>query len=240
MEKRDCGIVRDLMPLVIDQIAGRESTELVEKHVSECAECREMMNQMRAAIPEKPVASDTGFIRFCKKLEREIRWRRVILGALIAILACVTICGGVWFARCKMYVWSTPYSPALDQCKFEFREEDDGFLRITIPAPEGYGFLGWSGEVSADHKVVRIWPERSQWKQLFGASDSLGLVNESGMISYTDNTLRLVDGVVCYHAVNSDAEYDSESGYYVDSYEVEDTPITEFYFGTEKVPLGGR
>ena len=33
MEKRDCGIVRDLMPLVIDQVASPASTELVESHI---------------------------------------------------------------------------------------------------------------------------------------------------------------------------------------------------------------
>jgi len=41
MEKRDCGIVRDLMPLVIDQVASPASTELVENHIRECEECRE-------------------------------------------------------------------------------------------------------------------------------------------------------------------------------------------------------
>lgn len=237
MEKRDCGIVRDLMPLVVDQIAGKESTELVERHVGECEECREMLNQMRTRLQEAPVEPDTGFIRFCRRLEREIRWRRVILGALIVILACVTICGGLWLARYKMYVWGTAYSPAIEECKFEFRAEDDGFLRITIPAPEGYGFLGWSGEVSADRAIVRYWPERSQWKQLIGESDSRRFSDENGEISYLDDTIRLVDGVVCYHETIHGTKYDFDAGSYVDDYQVVDTPIREFYFGSEKLDL---
>ena len=233
MEKRDCGIVRDLMPLVIDRVASPASTELVESHIRECEECREVMAQMRAEPAVKPAETDTGFIRFCKKLEREFRWRRVVVGALAALLVCAILCGGIFFTYYKMNMWDEPYSPKLSDCKVEFREEDDGFLRVTVPRPVGYRPLGWRIEYSENGTVVHIYPERSQWKTLFGGSDK----GESNSITWVCNVVRLIDGQIYRHEVEDSVQYDSLTGCYVNSYTVEDTPLRELYLGSEKVNL---
>lgn len=230
MEKRDCGIVRDLMPLVIDQVASPASTELVENHIGECGECREVMAQMRAESAVKPAETDTGFIRFCKKLEREFRWRRVVVGALAALLVCAILCGGIFFTYYKMNVWDEPYSPKLSDCKVEFREEDDGFLRVTVPVPSGYEFCGWSLKWSEEATVVHIYPQRTQWKSLFGN-------RENGSETCVMTWIRLIDGQICYHNVEHNVQYDSQTGGYVDFYTVTDTPIREVYLGSEKVNL---
>lgn len=233
MEKRDCGIVRDLMPLVIDQVASPASTELVESHIRECEECREVMAQMRAEPAVKPAETDTGFIRFCKKLEREFRWRRVVVGALAALLVCAILCGGIFFTYYKMNMWSEPYSPKLSDCKLEFLPEDDGFLRITVPRPKGYQFMGWGGKGGENSGEIYIYPQRSQWKTLFGDAGK----GESDFITWVCNSIRLVDGQVCYHDAENEVKYDSYTGCYVDSYTVTDTPIRELYLGSEKVNL---
>lgn len=231
MEKRDCGIVRDLMPLVIDQVASPASTELVENHIRECEECREVMAQMRAEPAVKPAETDTGFIRFCKKLEREFRWQRVVVGALAVLLACAILCGGIFFTYYKINVWSESYSPKLSDCKVEFREEDDGFLRVTVPVPSGYKFCGWNFEWSEDGSAVHMYPQRTQWKSLFGNRENR---TETDVLTF----LRLIDGQVCYHDTDYEVKYDSYTGCYVDSYTVTDTPLhRELYLGSEKVNL---
>ena len=230
MEKRDCGIVRDLMPLVIDRVASPASTELVESHIRECEECREVMAQMRAEPAVKPAETDTGFIRFCKKLEREFRWRRVVVGALAALLVCAILCGGIFFTYYKMNMWDEPYSPKLSDCKVEFREEDDGFLRVTVPRPVGYRFMGWGGEGGKNSGVIYIDPQRSQWRTLFGN-------RENGSETCVIPWIRLIDGQICYHEAENEVKYDSYTGCYVDSYTVTDTPIRELYLGSEKVNL---
>ena len=50
---KECGIVRDLMPLVIDDVAGGESKEYVENHLTGCEECRKIFQEMNAEIPGK-------------------------------------------------------------------------------------------------------------------------------------------------------------------------------------------
>jgi predicted anti-sigma-YlaC factor YlaD len=50
IHKDQCGIVRDLMPLVIDDVASEESKKLVEAHLPECPGCSSIMNDMRAEM----------------------------------------------------------------------------------------------------------------------------------------------------------------------------------------------
>jgi hypothetical protein len=72
--EEQCSIVRDLMPLVIDGVAGEASRALVEPHLAECPDCCRVMEDMRAGI--KARASDVAIeendkiIRFCLKLRK--------------------------------------------------------------------------------------------------------------------------------------------------------------------------
>lgn len=49
--KKDCEVVRDLMPLVLDDVASDGSKHMVSAHVQTCAECAAYMNQLKADLP---------------------------------------------------------------------------------------------------------------------------------------------------------------------------------------------
>lgn len=230
MDKGNCEIVRDLMPLVIDQVASPAATEMVEKHIAECAECREVMAQMRTELATKVPETDTSFIRFCKRLEKGFRWRRVLLGTLAALLVGAILWLGICQVYWKMYIFSTDYLPKLEDCKVEFRAEDDGFLRVTMPYPDGYTFRGWRSELSEDGTELYIYPQRSEWKAIFSRQ-------EDDVLSELVDGVRLVDGVLYRHEVEPDFRYDSESGYNITYFSVKDTPIRGLYLGTEKIDL---
>lgn len=44
--KRECNIVRDLLPLYIENMVSAESREFIEEHLSKCPECNEIYNSM--------------------------------------------------------------------------------------------------------------------------------------------------------------------------------------------------
>jgi len=44
--KIDCCAVRDLLPLYVENIVSEETAELVKEHLSECAECRDELEQL--------------------------------------------------------------------------------------------------------------------------------------------------------------------------------------------------
>ena len=77
MNKIDCDIARDLMPLVIDDVASPAAKEAVGAHLEGCAECRQVMTALRREPAAPPAETDTKFIRFCRKMERGLRWQRL-------------------------------------------------------------------------------------------------------------------------------------------------------------------
>ena len=77
-----CEVVRDLIPLVIDDVASEESRNLVGEHLETCEACRAYRDGMAAQLEKPaPVEDDTSFIRFCRRLQKNFRWRRLALGA---------------------------------------------------------------------------------------------------------------------------------------------------------------
>lgn len=45
-----CEVIRDLMPLYLDECCSEGSRELVEKHLQECDSCRKLSEQMRQEL----------------------------------------------------------------------------------------------------------------------------------------------------------------------------------------------
>ena len=45
--KTDCEIIRDLLPLYVDDICSEKSRELVEEHLQECAECNDLLSKLK-------------------------------------------------------------------------------------------------------------------------------------------------------------------------------------------------
>ncbi len=47
MKKTDCEIIRDLLPLYVDDICSDASRQLVDEHLTECPECTEMLKKLK-------------------------------------------------------------------------------------------------------------------------------------------------------------------------------------------------
>jgi predicted anti-sigma-YlaC factor YlaD len=95
-----CGIVRDLMPLVIDKVAGEASRALVQAHLEECPDCRRVMEDMSAEIGAGATdEKDEKFIRFCLKLRRALSWKRTLKAVLVTVLTVSLLAGGIGYVR---------------------------------------------------------------------------------------------------------------------------------------------
>ena len=91
--KKDCEVVRDLMPLVLDDVASDGSKHMVSAHVQTCAECAAYMNHLKADLPAGK-KKRVGFARRVRrrrpdaagKQKRRRTLRNVLLGALIVCI----------------------------------------------------------------------------------------------------------------------------------------------------------
>jgi len=72
MGKIKCEVVRDLMPLVIDDVASEESKQLVHAHMADCEGCKGYYAGMTVGISRNTTVpdSDKTFIRLGKRHRR--------------------------------------------------------------------------------------------------------------------------------------------------------------------------
>lgn len=90
--KKDCEVVRDLMPLVLDDVASDGSKHMVSAHVQTCVQCAAYMNQLKADLPagkKSELDSRAAFDAAAQTLRKQKRrrtLRNVLLGALIVCI----------------------------------------------------------------------------------------------------------------------------------------------------------
>lgn len=79
-----CGIVCDLLPLYVDGVCSEDSRELIEEHIAECSECREMLGGMRSSDEERVLGSEK---RTALIIHGKMRDGRILKSILWAIAA---------------------------------------------------------------------------------------------------------------------------------------------------------
>lgn len=83
-----CEIIRDLLPSYLDGLTSEESNGEIERHMAECAECGEILQQMQKEI--MPAAeTERKKINPFRKLNQRMRI------SILAVLACCIAFGGV-------------------------------------------------------------------------------------------------------------------------------------------------
>ena len=95
--KMDCDIIKDLLPLYVEQIASEKSGKAIEEHLQECEACREIYNNMKAPEPHiqydrKPAES---FHKYVKKQRRKVAVITAVVLLAVAIWVCAVIGGAM-------------------------------------------------------------------------------------------------------------------------------------------------
>ena len=88
-----CDVIRDLLPLYCDQQASEESISIIEAHLEECADCKEICEKMSAEISAPQCQKeDQAVIDSMKRMRRRAR-----LKALLGIVIAALVCTGLFF-----------------------------------------------------------------------------------------------------------------------------------------------
>ncbi len=86
----NCSIVKDLIPLYIDDCCSAETREAVRQHLAECPECQRLFADMSASAPEQPCSP-----REPMKPGRINDWKASILQSVLLFLSFLAITIGV-------------------------------------------------------------------------------------------------------------------------------------------------
>lgn len=87
---KDCGIIKDLLPLYAEELASEESAALVREHLETCEDCRKVYEQMKAPVETEPAAP-------LITVRKAVKKRGWLIAGLIACLVAALIFGA--FAR---------------------------------------------------------------------------------------------------------------------------------------------
>ena len=93
MEKMNCNVIYDLLPVYLDGLCSEESKQIIEEHVKECEMCRKNLEDMKQNV-EIPGETDVSII---KKVKRRILIEKiVIIAAIIWVMGNVIFFGGLY------------------------------------------------------------------------------------------------------------------------------------------------
>ena len=128
----NCNIIRDLIPLVIDEAASEDSAKCVHQHLETCKSCRSCFDSMQAAIAEDKAREEEqkSFEKAALKLKKKRRvriLRNIVIGMLIG---CVIVYGGLlgWSHLTMDYnqlIYYGEYGVTLSELK-------DGWVSVNI------------------------------------------------------------------------------------------------------------
>lgn len=127
--KNECSIVRDILPLYIDNIVSDETTSFVEEHLKNCPACREELAKLKSSADIEFVGKDTILAQEdnaapLKALKRKLRRRQIITMALSFLVAAVFIGGAVFV----LFSWGVPTSSEGIKVETEIQYSETGYL----------------------------------------------------------------------------------------------------------------
>ena len=82
-----CSVIRDLLPLYAEDLAGEESKTLVEKHLEDCADCKAALEDLKEPKPVTVVDEAVPLQLMKQLLRRHTRLWCLLTGCLIAAMA---------------------------------------------------------------------------------------------------------------------------------------------------------
>lgn len=85
--KEKCKIVQDLLPNYIDKLTSEETNSFVEKHLEECKECHEIIENMKKDFEKERNELNKKTIKYAKKYKRKVKhlWFVILLFILLFI-----------------------------------------------------------------------------------------------------------------------------------------------------------
>lgn len=84
--KKNCNIIKDLLPLYVDDICSEESKILIEDHLKKCPNCKKYLKDIETEIKETPHITINTFKNFSKKINFKILINVIIYTFLILFI----------------------------------------------------------------------------------------------------------------------------------------------------------
>lgn len=118
MKEINCNIIRDMLPLYVDDVVSNDTKTMVEEHLEHCEECQKEVNLMKHEV-YIPAEKEDSII---KNFKKKWRYKKLVISGLSILLTGLILFGTYVFVF--HYETVVPYSESL----IKIETQDDGML----------------------------------------------------------------------------------------------------------------
>ena len=156
--KNECSIVKDLLPLYVENLVSDETRAFVEAHFAECDDCRKAFDGDRTAVEKAPDESALPLKNVKENLKQQ-NHKRILIAVLIAMIVLIT---GFGYLTTPQYV---PYSEEL----LSISEKADGSIVVSFDNEKVTSFVvdDFGFNENGDEVVIYIHAWKTIWNNLF-------------------------------------------------------------------------
>ncbi|MCA1063986.1 zf-HC2 domain-containing protein [Rossellomorea sp. AcN35-11] len=152
--KSSCNMIRDILPLYVEDMASQDTRDLVEEHIASCENCKKRLEEMRT-FEEPPVDTDIAPLRNIQHTLRKKKLQTIILSVMVTLV----------FAVVTIAYLTTPAYISYNENPVSIMEKDDGTVLLNF-SEEVSGF-NVNQYPAADHSgyVYDITTWETIWQQ---------------------------------------------------------------------------
>lgn len=222
MDKLNCKVVRDLLPLVVDEVASDESRTLVEEHLAGCETCRAYRDGMTTQL-NRPTAleTETSVIRTFQKVEHKLRLRKIVTTMAVLLLVFVLALSGYWVYEAKV---NNHVPMLIENARASLVRSMEGKILLRLEMQEGYSWYDgyWMRWDNGNYYIIPTMPEW-EWASQGNAAEV--------QLHRLGSDLCWEDGQLVRRTEEWDVVFDEETESYVDQRRVHEKKIEHVYWG---------
>ncbi|MCM1179437.1 MAG: zf-HC2 domain-containing protein [Clostridium sp.] len=120
--ENNCGIIKDLLPLYVDDVCSQKSREAVETHIRECDGCRREYEALKGETAIPAEVDDT----LIRQVKRRIRLENIMVGIIVALVLLVSLGMAGTIGVIKFFDGWSDMNDVIDADMVAVREDDNG------------------------------------------------------------------------------------------------------------------
>jgi len=165
MDRLTCNIVRDLMPLVLDEVASDDSKQGVEAHIETCETCRAYYEGMSIQISRTTDPSaDKSFASFVRDVKRRNVIKKVLVTAVIVILTGIIGVTGISIINTQRFTYE---AVSKDYVSAQLYLDSGDVVMLDTRAHDGHGIYWYQEDImdcGDDEIIVYLTPVEPKLK----------------------------------------------------------------------------
>lgn len=123
MEKMNCNVIYDLLPLYLDGLCSKESKQMIEEHLCECGDCKKVLERMKSNLSiEEDIDAEV-----IKRVKRRIQIEKIVIVCVtLFVLISVLLVG----ASCLMFS-QVPMNDIIREENVRVEEDENGDIWLV-------------------------------------------------------------------------------------------------------------